>query len=101
MARRSATRKGGLSLFKRIWSPFSHMMMATEESTQGLGSSAGKIVKEGIGAVRKVGDSFARHSNNAVRNLTSRRGGRRGSRKATRKASRRSAASGTCRRGGC
>lgn len=91
MAKRGATRKGGLSLFKRIWSPFSHFLMATEESSQKLGSSAGKIVKESLGAVRKVGNSFARHSNNAVRNLTRRRG---------RKASRRTAM-GTCRRSGC
>jgi hypothetical protein len=90
MARRG-TRKGGLRIFSRMWSPFKHLMMATEESTQKLGSSAGRVVKESIGAVRKVGNSFARHSNNAVRNLTRRRGGsRRG---------RRMSGGGTCRRG--
>lgn len=91
MARRRGTRKGGLRIFSRLWSPFKHLMMATEESSQKLGTSAGRVVKESIGAVRKVGNSFTRHSNNAVRNMTRRRKSRRGSR--------RHAGGGTCRRG--
>lgn len=74
--RAAMTRKrggGGFSLFSRVWSPFGHLLMAGEETSQELGSTAGKIVKETIGAVRKVGSSVASHSNQAVRNLTSRR----------------------------
>ena len=85
----------GFSLFKKVWSPFSHLLMASEESGQKLGTTAGKIVKESIGAVRKVGNSFARHSNNAVKGLTRRRSSRRGASRRT--ATRRNA----CRGGIC
>jgi hypothetical protein len=94
--------------------------MFGEESSQKLGTSAGKVVKEGIGAVRKIGNSLARHTDQAASNLFkkgSKKGGSRknmnskktnmmgGSRKNNtmkkRGGSRRSRRAGTCRRGGC
>ncbi len=69
---------GGSTLFSRIWQPFGHLLMAGEETGQQLGTSAGRIVRETIGAVRKAGSSIASHSNMAVRNLTARRSGRKG-----------------------
>lgn len=87
-------RKNGFSLFKKVWSPFSHLLMASEESGQKLGTTAGKIVKESIGAVRKVGNTFARHSNNAIKGITRRRGRRAASRRSTRRNS-------GCRGGSC
>ncbi len=91
--RRAGSRKqaggGGFSLFSRVWQPFGHLLMAGEETGQQLGTSAGRIVRETIGAVRKAGSSIASHSNMAVRNLTARRSGRKGaSRRASRRASR-------------
>jgi hypothetical protein len=92
--RKAASRKqgggGGFSLFSRIWQPFGHILMAGEETGQQLGTSAGRIVRETIGAVRKAGSSIASHSNMAVRNLTARRSGRKGAsrRGASRRASR-------------
>jgi hypothetical protein len=94
MARRG-TRKGGVNFFKRIWAPFGHLLMATGESSQKVGSTAGKIVKESIGAVEGVGKSFAKHSNNAVRNLTRRRGRRAASRRSSRRTN------GMCKNGSC
>jgi hypothetical protein len=73
---RKATRKGrkGLRLLQRAWSPFNHLLRATGESAQRVGSTAGRIVKETVGLPAGVGRTFAKHSNMAVRNLF--RGGR-------------------------
>jgi hypothetical protein len=76
------TRKSsGFSLFRRIWSPIGHMLQAGEESSQRIGVSAGKMAKEGIGAVRNIGTRIARHTNEAIHGLTRRKkkqsGGRR------------------------
>ncbi len=67
-----------------VWSPFKHLFQASGESAKKIGVSAGKIAKEGLGAVEGVGSTFANHSNRAVRNFTRRvgRGGRSKSRKA-------------------
>jgi hypothetical protein len=70
--------------------------MAGEEGTQQVGSTAGKIVQESIGAVRKVGSSVVSHADNAVRNLT--RGKRQSGGKRGRKASRRAASRKASRR---
>lgn len=86
MARRSGSRKNGLISF--LWNPFRHAFAATGESAQKLGSTAGKIVKETVGAVEGVGSSFAKHSNQAIRGLT-RRKGRRSSRRSNSRRSRR------------
>lgn len=75
MARRG-TRKNGSGLLTRLWSPFKHLFMATGESARGVTGSGGKIVKEAINAARKVGNTYAKHGNAAVRNLTRRRGRR-------------------------
>ena len=80
---RKASRKGSLRLVQRVWSPFNHLLRATGESAQRVGSTAGRIVKETVGLPAGVGRTFAKHSNMAVRNTFygGRRKGRRGSRK--------------------
>ncbi len=87
MVKRGATRRNGLAT--RLWSPFRHLFMATGESAQMVGSKAGKIVKLGINTGEGVVGKFAKHTNQAVRNLTRRRNSRRGSRRGTRRGSRR------------
>jgi hypothetical protein len=80
----------GSGLFGLVWSPFKHLFQASGESAQKIGSGAGKIAKVGLGTVESVGSSFAKHSNQTIRNITrrvgklgrfgrskSRRGGRR------------------------
>ena len=86
MARRG-TRKNGL--VSRLASPFRHLFKATGESAALVGARAGRIAKMGINTGEGVLGSFAKHSNQAVRNLTRRRGGRRSSRKASRRSRRR------------
>jgi hypothetical protein len=85
MARRG-TRKNGL--VTRITAPFRHLFQATGESAALVGARAGKIAKMGINTGEGVLGSFAKHTNQAVRNLTRRRGGRRASRRASRRANR-------------
>jgi hypothetical protein len=62
------TRKG-FRLAQRMWSPFNHLLRATGESAQQVGSTAGRIVKETVGLPAGVGRSFAKHSNMALRNV--------------------------------
>jgi len=81
-AGRKASRKG-LRLVQRVWSPFNHLLRATGESAQRVGSTAGRIVRETASLPAGVGRTFAKHSNMAVRNTFY--GGRRGSRRTGRK----------------
>jgi len=85
-AGRKASRKGrkGLRLVQRVWSPFNHLLRATGESAQRVGSTAGRIVRETASLPAGVGRTFAKHSNMAVRNTFY--GGRRAGRKARRTA---------------
>jgi hypothetical protein len=84
-AGRKASRKG-LRLVQRVWSPFNHLLRATGESAQRVGSTAGRIVRETASLPAGVGRTFAKHSNMAVRNTFY--GGRRGSRRAGRRTAR-------------
>jgi hypothetical protein len=53
-----------------LWSPFKHIFMASGESAQKLGSTAGKVVNETMKGVEGVGSSFARHTNQAIGGIT-------------------------------
>jgi len=81
---RGRTRKvrssGGLATM--FWSPFKHLFMASGDSAQKLGTTAGKVVKESMKGVEGVGSLFARHTNQAIGGITKRVGnaGRRVSR---------------------
>lgn len=55
-----------------LWSPLKHFFMASGESAQKLGTTAGKIVKESMKGVGGVGNSFARHTNQAIGGITKR-----------------------------
>jgi len=70
MAKRGRTRKGSGGLISLIWSPFKHLFMASGESAQKLGSTAGKVIKESMKGVEGVGSSFSRHANQAIGGIT-------------------------------
>ena len=53
-----------------LWSPFKHLFMASGDSAQKLGSTAGRIIKESMKGVESVGSSFARHTNQAIGGIT-------------------------------
>ena len=65
---RKARSSGGLATL--LWSPFKHLFMASGDSAQKLGSTAGKIVKESMKGIEGVGSSFARHTNQAISGIT-------------------------------
>jgi len=68
MAKGGRTRKArsSMGLVGALWSPFKHLFMASGESAHKLGSTAGKIVRESMKGVEGVGNSFAKHSNQAI-----------------------------------
>ena len=69
---RGRTRKArsGGGLFTMLWGPFKHIFMASGESAQKLGTTAGKVINESIKGVEGVGSSFARHTNQAISGIT-------------------------------
>jgi hypothetical protein len=69
-----------------VWAPFKHILSATGESVGKLGKGAGKVVKGSINAVRGVGNSFSKHANMAVRNMS--RKGKKSKKRSTRKSRR-------------
>lgn len=70
MAKRGRTRRNGSGLVSMLWSPFKHLFMASGESAQKLGSTAGKVVRESLKGVEGVGSSFSRHANQAIGGIT-------------------------------
>ena len=66
MARKTRSRRG---LISRVWSPFNHLLRATGNSAQQIGTTSGRIVKETVGLPGKVGSTFARHGNMTIRNV--------------------------------
>jgi hypothetical protein len=70
MARGRTRKVRSSGVFTLLWSPFKHLFMASGNSAQKVGSTAGKIVKETMKGVEGVGSSFASHTNQAIRNIT-------------------------------
>lgn len=66
MARKTRRNSRSGGLISTLWSPIKHLFMASGESANKLGSTAGKIVKESMKGVEGVGSAFARHSNQAI-----------------------------------
>ena len=69
-----------------VWAPFNHALRAAGESANKLGKGAGKVVKNSVNAVRGVGNSFSKHTNMAVRNMS--RKGKKSKKRSTRKSRR-------------
>ena len=85
---RSGTRKNkSLSIARRLYSPFSHLFEATGESVGNVARGVGNVGKRVIKTADNVGRSYARHTNEAISNLTRGRKGR--GRKSRRRHSRR------------
>jgi hypothetical protein len=80
MAKRRGTRK--LGLFRKVYSPLNHLLMATRNVGKSLFRRSGKVVDQGLGLVQNTGSAVAKHANMAVANITRRKSR---SRKASRK----------------
>ena len=75
MARRSTrrSRRGGFSIFKRVYSPVNHVLEAVGDTVNEIVTTVGKVFKSSVGGVNRIGKSWAGHANAAVRNVTRRR----------------------------
>ncbi len=80
MVHRDTRRSKKSKLFRKIYSPLHHALMATRNVSKGLFSATGSVVNKGLKFVDDTGSSIARHANMAVRNVT-RRKNRKNSRK--------------------
>ena len=78
--KRSGTRKGSrkLGLFRKVYSPLNHLLMATRNVGKSVFRRSGKIVDEGLGAIQNTGAAVAKHANMTVRNITRRKATRKG-----------------------
>jgi hypothetical protein len=85
MARRG-TRRGGrkTGLFTRVYAPFKHQVSATRNVGKSVFKRTGRVVDQGLGAVDNIGTAITKHANQAVRNVTKRKG-RKNTRKNTRR----------------
>ena len=70
-ANRKSRRGGGL--FGTIYSPVSHLLMATENAVGTVTGSVNSVAKTGLRGVDRIGKSVTGHANAAVRNLVSRK----------------------------
>ena len=70
MAGKTRKARSGSGLVSMLWSPFKHLFMASGESAQKLGTTAGKVINESMKGVEGVGSSFARHTNQAIGGIT-------------------------------
>jgi len=71
MAKRRGTRK--LGLFRKVYSPLNHLLMATRNVGKSLFRRSGKVVDQGLGLVQNTGSAVAKHANMAVANITRRK----------------------------
>jgi hypothetical protein len=66
------TRRGG-GLFGKIYSPVSHLLLATENAVGTVTGTVNTVAKSGLRGVNRIGKSVTGHANAAVRNLVSRK----------------------------
>lgn len=71
MAKRRGTRK--LGLFRKVYSPLNHLLMATRNVGKSVFRRSGRVVDEGLGLIQNTGSSVAKHANMTVRNITRRK----------------------------
>ncbi len=67
------TRRTGGGLFGKIYSPVSHLLMATENAVGTVTGTVNTVAKSGLRGVNRIGKSVTGHANSAVRNLVSRK----------------------------
>jgi hypothetical protein len=70
---RRSTRRSGGGLFGKIYSPVSHLLMATENAVGTVTGTVNTVAKSGLRGVNRIGKSVTGHANAAVRNLVSRK----------------------------
>ena len=84
MARKSR-KSGSLSIASRLFSPFRRALQATGNSARNVGRTAGNVAGKVVGTVGKVGQTYAKATDNALSNITRGRKGKRSSSMRSRK----------------
>ena len=67
--RGSRSRKGGVTLFRRVYSPLNHLVSFTRNVSKNAFSRVGKGVNLGLGFVQNTARGATRHANGAASNL--------------------------------
>lgn len=75
------TRKNGV--FKRLYSPLKHAIMASKETVGAITNTTKNVACDGLSGLDKIGSSVTTHANMAVHDLLGKRSTRR--RKSTRR----------------
>ena len=83
MARR--TRKNGI--FRRVYSPIKHAIMAGKESVRAVTNTASHVTCAGLTGIDRIGTSVATHANMTVNDLLGKRGKTRRTKRASSKKS--------------
>ena len=65
------------AIFRRMYSPIKHAVMATKESVSAVANTAKYMTCEGLSGLDKVGSSVTKHANMAVDDLLGKRRTRR------------------------
>ena len=86
--RGSRSRKGGVTLFRRVYSPLNHLVSLSRNVSRNAFRRVGKGVNLGLCFVQNTGRGVTRHANGAMNNLA--RGPSGKGRGKTRRSSRRS-----------
>jgi hypothetical protein len=61
------------AVFRRLYSPLKHAVMASKESVSAVTNTAKHVTCEGLTGLDKIGTSVTRHANMAVNELLGRR----------------------------
>ena len=75
------------TVFRRVYSPIKHAIMAGKESVRAVTNTASNVACDGLSGLDRIGSSVATHANMAVNDLMGRRRTRRGRRSVYRKKS--------------
>ena len=65
----SRSRKGGVTLFRRVYSPLNHLVSLSRNVSKNAFRRVGKGVNLGLGFVQNTGRGVTRHANKATNNL--------------------------------
>jgi hypothetical protein len=72
-SRSRRVRRGG-GLARKVYSPISHLLQATNEAVGTVTNTVKSVAKSGISGVNRIGKSVTGHTDAAVRNVFSRKG---------------------------
>jgi hypothetical protein len=73
MANKTRKTGKGLRLFRRVYSPISHALLAARNVSRSLFRGSEKIMNTGLNTVNKAGTSVTGHADEMIRDVVSRK----------------------------